>query len=47
MEPLRIKQEQANESTARKAYQPPTVDKLQKLAEVTGIQSSVSGNNDN
>lgn len=45
MEPLRIKQEQANESTTRKAYQPPTIDKLQKLAEVTGIESTLSGNN--
>jgi hypothetical protein len=46
MEPLRTQREQADESTVQKAYQPPVVDKLQKLVDVTGIISTLSGTND-
>ena len=46
METMRKEVDISNSKSDQKAYQPPVVDKLQKLAAVTGVASGVSGNND-
>jgi len=46
METIRKEVERSDSKSDLKAYQPPVVDKLQKLAAVTGVAQGVSGNND-